>query len=344
MLSSSMCSMVAVVRQQRQQQRLIRRGCVSLLFQQHQKQKQHQHQQCRSLITTTAKTTTAKTTTTTTTTTATTTTKLKEVVVVGGVIQQQHQQQHSLLLLNPFSTMSMSTGGSKTSKRTMMTASSTSNNNNNNNNNSIISNRGGAIIPNLLSKSESKSGSGSKSGMHNIHLPSPDDPVGLQLYKKVIYCPITNILRTSLHIGTDDYNQKVNGIVVGSKTVANDDNDNNDGRILISSKDANNHARNSGLRLLSSIHHYLNGDLSRVEQILNLTGIVNVGVGSGHNENSPTTGSDFKVPPYGNIIDGCSQVLAEAFGPDIGIGTRVCFGGSIGSTVACYVELRIRPL
>ncbi|OEU23294.1 hypothetical protein FRACYDRAFT_233467 [Fragilariopsis cylindrus CCMP1102] len=209
-------------------------------------------------------------------------------------------------------------------------------NNNTSSNSNIISNRGGAIIPNLLLAASAKTNTNiniENNEVPGIHLPPPDDPVGLQLYKKVLYCPNTNILRTSLHIGTDDYNQKVNGIVVGS----NDNDDiirhENDGILVISSKDAHNHARNSGLRLLSSIHHYLNGDLSRVEQVLNLTGIVNV---VGQHANA--------VPvPYGSIIDGCSQVFAEAFGSERGIGTRVCYGGSIGSTVACYVELRIRP-
>jgi hypothetical protein len=187
----------------------------------------------------------------------------------------------------------------------------------------------------------------------------------LQLYKKVLYCPVTNILRTSLHIGTNDLNQKVNGIVTGDSSGSSDNGSNgsnnnnngsnknnndgsNDNIILISPKDANNHARNSGLRILSTIHHYLNGDMSRVEQILNLTGIVNVGSGCGPDlnniNNKPVPVPVQPVPvPYGNIIDGCSQVLAEAFGNDIGIGTRVCFGGSIGSSVACYVELRIKP-
>ena len=290
--SQKMCSSMVVgfVRQQQQQHRLI--SC------------------SRSLVTTTIR--------------ATTTTKLKEVVVVDGVKQQHQQQQRSLLLLNPpFLTMSMSYIGSNmtSTKRTMMTNSTTSVND-------MISNRGGAIIPNLLLSATNNTNENNNIEDNGIHLPPPDDPVGLQLYKKVLYCPNTNILRTSLHIGTDDLNQKVNGIVVG------DDNNilGNDVGI-ISSQDAKNHARNSGLRLLSSIHHYLNGDLSRVEQIINVTGIVNVG--SNNNNNN-------KVP-YGSIIDGCSQVFAEAFGSDIGIGTRVCYGGSIGSTVACYVELRIRP-
>jgi len=54
--------------------------------------------------------------------------------------------------------------------------------------------------------------------------------------------------------------------------------------------------------------------------------------------------SDASFTKHAKVIDGCSEVLAEAFGPDVGIGTRVCFGaGSLGATVACTVELRIRP-
>ena len=164
-----------------------------------------------------------------------------------------------------------------------------------------VSDRGGAIIP------------AASLSMEAIHLPPADDPVGLGLYKKAIYCPVSRILRTSAHVGTDDANGGVNGIV--GDTVA--------------PEDARNHARNSGLRLLATIHHFLDGDLERVEQVLHLRGLVKATPGfAGH----------------AGVIDGCSEVLAEAFGPDAGVGTRECFGtGSLGSTVACVLELRVRP-
>ena len=69
---------------------------------------------------------------------------------------------------------------------------------------------------------------------------------------------------------------------------ANGDSRAREGRI-VAPNEAKNHARNSGLRLLSTIHHYLDGDLSRIEQVLHLTGIVN---------NHPT------YTNFGPIIDG----------------------------------------
>ena len=164
-----------------------------------------------------------------------------------------------------------------------------------------ISDRGGAIVPAFPPGGES------------IHLPPADDPVGLGLYKKAIYCPVSRTLRTSAHVGSDDENGKVDGVVGDT----------------VDPGDARNHARNSGLRLLATVHDFLGGDLGRVEQVLHLRGLVKATPGfSGH----------------AGVIDGCSEVLAEAFGPDAGVGTRECFGiGSLGSTVACVLELRVRP-
>jgi len=166
-----------------------------------------------------------------------------------------------------------------------------------------VSDRGGAIIPAFSSRGDAAS----------IHLPPADDPVGLGLYKKAIYCPITRTLRTSAHVGSDDANRKADGVVGDT----------------VSTEDARNHARNSGLRLLATVRDFLDGDLGRVEQVLHLRGLVKAAPGfSGH----------------AGVIDGCSEVLAEAFGPDAGVGTRECFGiGSLGSTVACVLELRVRP-
>ena len=146
-----------------------------------------------------------------------------------------------------------------------------------------------------------------------LHLPPADDPVGLQLYKKALYCPTSRILRTSAHVGSTDDNQKANGIV-------GDD---------VTPQEARNHARNSGLRLLATIHDALEGDLDRVEQVLHLKGLVK-------------STSDFTG--HAGVIDGCCEVLVEAFGPDVGIGTRECFGvGSLGATVACVLEVKVRP-
>ena len=163
---------------------------------------------------------------------------------------------------------------------------------------SKISNRGGAIIAGTSDL--------------ELHLPPADDPVGAQLYKKAIYCPQSGILRTSAHVGSDDHNQKANGVVGDT----------------VEPSEAHKHARNSGLRLLATLHQFLDGDLDRIEQVLHLKGMVKA---------TP----DFSG--HASVIDGCSEVLAQALGPDRGIGTRECFGvGSLGATVACTLEVRLK--
>ena len=163
-----------------------------------------------------------------------------------------------------------------------------------------VSNRGGAIIPGISSSTP-------------LHLPPADGPVGLQLYKKAIYCPVSRVIRTSAHVGSDDSNQKADGIVGDTVTP----------------EEAKNHARNSGLRILATIHDFLDGDMDRVEQVLHLKGMVK---------------SKASFAGHASVIDGCSEVLAEAFGPDVGVGTRECFGvGSLGATVACTLEVRVSP-
>jgi len=162
-----------------------------------------------------------------------------------------------------------------------------------------VSDLGGAIIPNKLDPTK------------EIHLPPPEEPVGAQLYQKAVYCPASRTLRTSGHIGTDHENRPARGRIGTDATP----------------EEANVHARNAGLRLLSTIHHYLDGDLSRVEQVLHVEGQVN----------AP---SDFTG--HAQVVNGCSQVLAEAFGKPKGIGTRACYGvGSLGATVSCHVQLQI---
>jgi len=166
-----------------------------------------------------------------------------------------------------------------------------------------ISDRGGAII---------KGANGAL-----IHLPPVEHPVGRQLYKKAIYCPSSQTLRTSAHVGTDDDNIVKRGTVgVGDAT-------------FVTPEDATTYAYNAGLRLLATIHHQLDGDLSRVEQVLKLEGMVN---------------AEPNFIGHLGVIDGCSQVFVDAFGTDRGVGVRACFGvGSLGGAVSCNVELQVRP-
>lgn len=180
-----------------------------------------------------------------------------------------------------------------------------------------VSDRGGAIITGPAGTP--------------IHLPPAEGAVGpvtvepfgeVDSYKKAIFCPATSILRTSTHVGTDDDGRVFKGLVKdGMLPVAG----------AISKEEAKQHARNAGLRLLSTIHHALDGDMSRVEQVIKLTGLVN-GVGDG------------QFHAHGFVINGCSEVLIEAFGPERGVGVRVCSGtASLFGAVSCDVELRVRP-
>jgi len=86
-------------------------------------------------------------------------------------------------------------------------------------------------------------------------------------------------------------------------------------------------ARNAALRLLSTMSHYLDGDLDRVDQVIKLVGIVN---GT----------SDFRG--HGKVINGASDVLVEVLG-DRGRHARTCTGsGSLPAavTVECVVRIR----
>ena len=147
-----------------------------------------------------------------------------------------------------------------------------------------------------------------------LHLPPAEGPVGLGLYKKSARGPAADVLRTSAHVGVDDNGRKVAGTVGADVTAAT----------------ARGHARNAGLRLLATLHDALDGDLGRAE-VLHLRGIVRA---------APN------FEDHAGVVDGCSEVLVEALGPDRGVGTRECFGaGSLGggATVACTLEVRVRP-
>ena len=100
----------------------------------------------------------------------------------------------------------------------------------------------------------------------------------------------------------------------------------------ISQAEAKEYARNAGKRLLATIHAALDGDLTRVVQVIKLTGFVN-GLINGD--------KDFEA--HGAVISGCSEILIEAFGEEIGTGVRVCTGaGSLGCCVTCDVEVRVK--
>ena len=125
-----------------------------------------------------------------------------------------------------------------------------------------------------------------------------------------------NKLYLTTHFGQTD-----EGVTVPGKVGDSEDAD-------VSPAEAKKLARNAGLRLLSTLSHYLGGDLDRVEQVVQLTGIVNgVPSFSGH----------------GGVVDGCSDVLVEAL-EDRGRHSRVCTGaGSLGAAVTCDMIVRVHP-
>jgi enamine deaminase RidA (YjgF/YER057c/UK114 family) len=69
-------------------------------------------------------------------------------------------------------------------------------------------------------------------------------------------------------------------------------------------------ARQVGLTMLASIRHSL-GSLDRVVRVIKLLGLVN-------------SGPEFYGHP--KVINGCSDLLAQVFGDDAGVGTRSAFG------------------
>eukprot|EP00937_MAST-01D_sp_MAST-1D-sp2_P000451 g451.t1 len=99
------------------------------------------------------------------------------------------------------------------------------------------------------------------------------------------------------------------------------------GDAVVNAEGAEALARNAGLRLLSTISHYCDGDLDRVDQVIKVVGIVN-GVPS--------------FQGHGKVINGCSDVLVEVLG-DRGKHARTCTGsGSLPAAVTCECVVRLK--
>ena len=81
-------------------------------------------------------------------------------------------------------------------------------------------------------------------------------------------------------------------------------------------------ARTVGLSLLATLRHEL-GSLNKVKRVVKLLGLVNA---------TP----DFDKHPY--VINGCSEVMQEVFGPENGVGARSAFGVA-GLPSNCAVEI-----
>ncbi len=82
-------------------------------------------------------------------------------------------------------------------------------------------------------------------------------------------------------------------------------------------------ARQTGLAILASLRSTL-GTLDRVHRVVKVLGMVNA---------TP----DFADHP--KVINGCSELFAEVFGPDLGVGARSAVGmGSLPSNIAVEIE------
>jgi len=69
-------------------------------------------------------------------------------------------------------------------------------------------------------------------------------------------------------------------------------------------------ARQVGLTLLATLRQHL-GSLDKVKRVVKVLGLVN-------------SAPDFYGHPY--VINGCSELFAEVFGQEAGVGTRSAFG------------------
>ena len=82
-------------------------------------------------------------------------------------------------------------------------------------------------------------------------------------------------------------------------------------------------ARQVGLTMLSTLKTQL-GSLDKVARVIKVLGMVNAT-------------SDFEEHPY--VINGCSELFAEVFGAENGIGSRSAVGmGSLPGNITVEIE------
>jgi enamine deaminase RidA (YjgF/YER057c/UK114 family) len=82
-------------------------------------------------------------------------------------------------------------------------------------------------------------------------------------------------------------------------------------------------ARQVGLAILATIREHL-GSLDRIKRVVKVLGMVNCT-------------ADFRDHPH--VIDGCSELFVEVFGPVNGIGARSAVGaGSLPGNIAVEIE------
>ena len=82
-------------------------------------------------------------------------------------------------------------------------------------------------------------------------------------------------------------------------------------------------ARQTGLAILASLRANL-GTLDRVQRVVKVLGMVN---------------STAEFTEHPKVINGCSELFAEVFGPDLGVGARSAVGmGSLPGNIAVEIE------
>ena len=123
-------------------------------------------------------------------------------------------------------------------------------------------------------------------------LPLPPAPKAVGLYKPCLIAG--NLCYTSGHVSMNEDGSLITGCV---------------GRAA-SQQDGYDAARAAGLAILSTLKSNLES-LDRVKQVVKLFGFVNCT-------------DDFEQQPA--VLNGCSELMAEVFGPGVGVGTRSAVG------------------
>jgi enamine deaminase RidA (YjgF/YER057c/UK114 family) len=137
----------------------------------------------------------------------------------------------------------------------------------------------------------------------NLHLPPLPKPGGV--YKPVVV--VGNLAYVSGHVSRDSGGQLITGKLGKDLTVEQ-------GKAA---------AREVALAILAALRAEL-GSLDRVKRLVKSLGMVNA---------TP----EFAQQPQ--VINGYSELMAEVFGPDAGVGARSAVGmGSLPSNVAVEVE------
>lgn len=137
----------------------------------------------------------------------------------------------------------------------------------------------------------------------NIQLPPAPKPVGI--YKTCIQ--IGNLIYTSGH-GPVNFD----GTLIQGRL--GDTLNKEEGKLA---------ARQVGLTILASLKNYL-GSLNKIKRVVKILGMV-------------SSTPDFELHPF--VINGCSELMVELWGEDLGIGVRSAVGmGSLPGNIPVEIE------